>query len=355
MKRVFYVLCAIYLVMLIKFYVSDYEILYDVNEFKVKENANGDYIYFEINYHDKIYNYMFFTGRKFIKKLVKDIEIKEVNDSVCVKPILKGIESYYMCSDSENGLVSYQLANGDISIPSLNEDFTYNKNLGEDEFVLIWKYDGFYYLNGDDYKSITIFDKDRYSNDLMFMLNGYIIFPKYSSEYLFSDFIILDAVSGKYRTVSSKYKISYDSYIVGNSRNSIFLFDNKELKLYEINYKKNSVKVVGDNAKGFIKYENGKKKPANVNDFSKDKITFFSGLDKYILLKDNMFSYSVNKDVKIKFFDSEDIHIINVCDGNIYFVYKDNLYRYNNSGVSFISHYFEFNFNYQKNVFVYNR
>ena len=58
MKRVFYVLCAIYLVMLIKFYVSDYEILYDVNEFKVKENANGDYIYFEIDYNNKIYNYM---------------------------------------------------------------------------------------------------------------------------------------------------------------------------------------------------------------------------------------------------------------------------------------------------------
>ncbi len=354
MKKIFYVLCFLSFVIFIKFLIADYEITYDVDGVKVTEKANSDYIYFEIEYGDTLYNYAFFTGRKLTKKRVSKVEVEDKNGYVCVKPIIKGMDGYFVCSD-ENHLISEQVARGSIEISSLDEDFSYNKNLSDDEFILIWKYDGFYYLNGDKYKSINIFEKDRYSNDLMFMLNGYLIFPKYDNNYLFSDFIILDSVTGNYRIVSSKYKISYDAYIVGNNKNSIYLFENKENVLYEVNYKKNSVKVVGNNEKGYIKYLNSKKEKASLSEFTRDKITFFNSVDKFVNVDKNTFSYKMNEDVRIKFFDNEDIHVINTKDDNIYFIYKDNLYRYNNSGVTLVAHNFEFNFNYERNVFVYKR
>lgn len=354
MKKVFFVICSIFLVVLIKFYIAEYDITYEVNNIKVVEKGTKNYISVEVIYENESYNYVFFNGRKLSKKLVSEIKIQEVNGHICVEPVISKIDSYSICS-KEGNMVSYQIASGNIDIPDIKEDFSYNKNLNNDEYILIWKYDGFYYLNGKAYKSINIFDKDRYSNDLMFMLNGYIIFPKYDNDYLFSDFIILDAVSGNYRVVSSKYKISYDSYIVGNNKNSIYIFDNKDIKLYEVNYKKNNVKLIGDSEKGFIKYENGKKKKADSSEYTKEKITFFNAINEQISIEKNVLTYDINKNIKLKFFDKEDIHVINVFEDNIYFIYKDNLYRYNNSGINFIVHNFEFNFNYENNVFVYKR
>jgi len=187
----------------------------------------------------------------------------------------------------------------------------------------------------------------------MVKINGKIIFPNYDDNYLFSDFVVVDMSTGDYKTITSKYKINYDSYIVGNRKSSVFLFDNKELKLYEINYKKNYVEVVGDQNKGFIKYVDGKKKDADISEYVKDKITYLSKEDMLISIDNNYLSYKVNPELKLNFFNKS-IDNINVIDDSVYFIYDDMLYRYKLGKADKIAYYFEFNFNKDNTIFVYN-
>lgn len=355
MKKGFvYCLLFLYFIVFIKFFAADYNISYDIDNYKIKELATDDYIYIEIKDEDTIFNYMFFTGRKVFKKRVKDVKIEEVNGYKCLMPIVKGVESYYVCSEGDN-LLSYQMAKKEEIYKTSDDNFKYYENSLDDDNLFIWKYDGFYYLNNNEYKSINIFDKDRYSNDLMISINGYLIFPKYDNNYLFNGFVSLDMSDGTYEFIDSKYEINYDSYIVGNRKNSLYLFDNKELKLYEINYKKGKVELIGDDKKGYIKYVDGKKEDATLSEYVKDKITYFEKDKEYINVDKNYMSYTLNKDNRLNYFNDSDINYVDSVNGSVYFIYKDKLFKYYNSEVKPVLHYFEFNFNKNGNVFVYNK
>lgn len=350
-KKVFYILIVLYIIILIKFYVADYDISYNIDGFNIIEKATKDYIYFEILKDNKTYSYMYETGRKITKKRIKNIEVEEVDNIICIKPNIKGLDNYFMCNNGNEQITYNTLKNEDTK--TSNENFKYYKNLNKNEHIYIWKYDGFFYLNEDEYKSINIFEKDRYSNDLMTKINNYIIFPYYDSSYLFSSIVSLNMTTGKYEIIKTEYKISYDSYIVGNIKNNLYIFDNKEEKLYEINYKKGKINLIGDSKKGYIKYENGKRKKANLEEYTKDKITYFEEKENYTNITENYFNYTLNKNIKIKFFNKNEITISDYYQDNIYFIYKDSLYKYQNSNIETIAHYFEFNFNKKNNVYVY--
>ena len=247
-KKFFYFILLMLCVVIVKFFVADYNISYYIKDVKVVEKATDDYQYFEFFYKDYVFSYMFYDGRSLFKKRVQNIKIKEKDGYVCILPQFKSLEGYYVCSNKEE-LISYQVFNKVDNYSSYSDNFKYFDNLEDDEHIYIWKYDGFYYLKGDSYKSINIFNKDRYSNDLMIKVNNFLIFPKYDGNYLFSDYVVLDMTTGQYEFIESKYKINYDSYYAGNRKSSVFLFDNKEKLLYEINYKKGTTTVVGNKNK----------------------------------------------------------------------------------------------------------
>lgn len=353
-KKFMYVILILSVIIIIKFFMAGYSISYKVGEFKIKEEADRDTMYFEISLDGNIYNYMFYNARKLTKKRVKEVKVEEIGNSVCLTPIIKGLDSYTVCNDNST-LLSVALAKEEKNSFNSDEDFNYNKNLTKNEYVLIWKYDGFYYINGDEQKSINIFNKDRYSNDLMYQKDKYLIFPKYGEDYLFSDFIILDMVKGEYKTISTEYKINYNSKVVGEHRTSIFIFDFTSNKLYEINYKKRKCKLVGDEIKGYIKYVDGKKDSATLDDYIKDKYTFFDNENEYLNVDKNYFSYNKNSDIRFKYYSDEDVRFINNYQDNLYFISKDNLLKYNRNKIEVLVHYFEFNFNNGNIVFVYNK
>ncbi len=354
MKKVYFIiLCLLYLMVTIKFFSASYTIKYDVKDIKVLEKSNKNYMYYEIEYEGNTFNYMFYQNRNFFKKNLEDIKVKEIGNNICIKPIIKKTKTYYLCSDGEN-LISYNLVNQKEIKDTFEDDFYFAKNLNEEEYILVWKYDGFYYLNGKNKSSINIFNKDRYSNDLMFQIEKYLIFPKYEEDYLFSNFIVLDMTTGKYEEIKTQYNINYTSRVVGNNKSSIYIFDEKDASLYEINYKKKKCKLVSNEMKGYIKYKDGKKVNASLSEYTKDKITYFDLPKKYIDVSNNYFNYKINKDLKIKFYDNN-IKLVDTYKNNIYFIENDNLYKESDSEVKLILHYFEFNFKSDDVVFIYNK
>lgn len=352
-KKFMYGLLVLSLLVIVKFFISSYSILYVLGDFKISEVAEDGTMYFEIEYEDSVYNFMFYNSRKMFKKRVRDVKVEEIDGNTCLTPVIKGFNSYTVCSDGES-LFSKELISKKEDI-NISDDFKFYDNLNKNEYILLWKYDGFYYMNGEEQKSINIFDSDRYSNDLMYQKDKYLIFPKYGSDYLFSDFIVLDMTKGEYKTISSDYKINYSSKVVGEHGNSIYIFDFTSNKLYEVNYKKRRCKLVGDQIKGYIKYQDGRKKSASLDDYVKNNYTFFKVDDKNISVSDNYFSYKENSELKIKYSLESDVKFIDSYEDNLYYISDDNIYRYTRNGVELLVHYFEFNFNNGNIVFVYNK
>ena len=353
-KKFFWFVVVLSFVVIIKFFVSDYTIYYDTLDYKVKEVYADGVMYFEVVYEDVVFNYVFYDNRKITKKRVKSIKKEESSGSVCLTPEIKGFDSYTVCSNGDS-LASLDVINNKELSNNNKNDFYFSDVLDKNEFILIWKYDGFYYLSKDGQKSINIFDKDRYSNDLMFQVDNYLVFPKYGSDYFFSDFVVLDMTDGNYKSISSDYQINYSSQVVGNNKNSIYIFDNKDNKLYEVNYKKRKVKLIGDSIKGYVKFVNGKKKNASLNDYLKDKVTYFEKDKSIINVEGNYFNYVFNENVKFKYFNDSNVRYVNNYEENLYFVSSDNLYKFDNNKTILLVHYFEFNFNNKDIVYVYNK
>ena len=75
-----------------------------------------------------------------------------------------------------------------------------------------------------------------------------------------------------------------------------------------------------------------------------------------INVEDNILTYKYNDNVKYKFINEskENVRVLSVINNKIYFMYKDNIYSFYKGKINFISHYYEFNFNSLKNVFIYS-
>lgn len=346
MKKSISILILLILLMItVKYFSSNYDITYDVDDYKIREINKQNTMYYEITYEGVVYSYIVNSSRKLFKKNIKTIKEETIDDKICLTPN----DLYTLCSKD-----NYIINKEDFKYNKETKDFSYTKALNDKEYMLIWKYDGFYYMNGNEYKNINIFKKDRYSNDLMIKVDNYLVFPKYDEDYTFDGMIILNIINGKYTEINSKYNISYDSYYAGTHKHKLYLFDNKNEELYEINYKKGTIKKAVTGHETYFKFEKGKKVKTELSEYKNNKVDFFEKEDEIIIANNNIINYKYNDKVNYKFTDEEDIKVLDIVNNKVYFMYKDNVYALYEGKISLISHYFEFNFNNSKNVFLYS-
>lgn len=350
-KRVIIVISILLILMTIKYFKSDYYIKYKINDYDIEEIYKNDYLEFKVYKDEIIYDYFYYTDRFLGKRLITSIQEENINDYICLTLASDKLYSYSLCN-KEGNIVTREVATNSFIYEKENDNFRFT-SLNNNEYMLIWKYDGFYYLNGDSYKSINLFNNNRYSNDLMFQIDNYLIFPKYEeNNYLFTNYYVLDMTTGKYFDIDTKYSISYESYIAGNYKNSLFIYDNKTNNLYELNYKSKSFELVGNELRGYIKYTDNKKQTAYLNEYKIDKITYFNYKEKNSYAINNILYY--NNDYKIKYNNNE-VKVINTFNDNVYFIYNDNIYRKSNYSTDLIAHYFELNFNNNDIIYVYQK
>jgi len=361
------ILLLLIFIIIIKYFYSSYAIKYNIDNFSIIEKYEGKVYYFEITYKDITYNFKIYHKRKIRKKLIDNIDYIENGDYQCIYPKSKIKKTYPLCYQNEEGFLSYNLINDEklssyfdsLKIRYFNENYEKNSefkfmdNLNENEYVAVWKYNGYYLLNKDGINSIDLFSKDRYSNDLAFQLDNKIIMPNYDEELIFSNFIILDIRNGKHEKFESKYEISYDSYVAGSFKNNIYLFDNKNEKLYKINLRKRIVELIGEENKGFIKIIDGKLVKSSLKEY-KNKITFYDLEKEDLFVNKNYKYYKENKKIKVKFLNEEEVNIVKINKDNIYYIKDDNFYIFNSiTADKLILHYFELNFNDKNRLFIY--
>ena len=103
------------------------------------------------------------------------------------------------------------------------------------------------------------------------------------------------------------------------------------------------------------KYKRNKKVYVKMSEYESEKINFFDKTSNVLNVKGNMLSYKYDEELFTKYFNYEEVNIVDYINDRIYFIYKDNLYNYYEGKINYLGHYFEFNFNKNSNVFVYNK
>lgn len=406
MKKIFKLLIAIFLIVLI-FEVIAY-IIKDNHEtsYKIKVNDtkyNIEEIYKNKKYYLKIsnkdYKYLFETEDNFHKKkkILSKIYEYKTGDALCIYPVLKkDTDLNIMCSKNNNSY-SYtyykdklkdfvkelkekgykhsswkEESNYQIKLDTLN---IYKKNINENTFIYIYKYNGFYSINSKENKKIDLFKNDNYNNTLGFILDKYYIVPNYDEKYDYDDFYIIDMTTNKVKQKKYKIAISKDSYINGNIDDEVYIFDKDELKQYKIYKKGKKIKEVGNKEDGALMYD---LKFKRINAYNmRDKDMKFKTIENYLkeveqntslkyirgnidtyyyqTSNNDVYYYNTNNKQKVLLFNKEISDFI-LIDDTIYFISKDTLYSYsNNEGLKNLLVYKELAFNPNNRLAIYKK
>lgn len=367
MKRsLFFIIIISLVAILTKYYISNYKIEYKVNGYDVKTIYKNKRFYFEIN-KDITYNFDLYESRKLSKTRISKIDEIELTNYSCVLPHIKDITTYPLCYDKVNKeyidynliddelLKEYQKDSNKDSKP--DKDFVYYNTLKNNEYMALWSYKGYIVMNGDSYKNINIFKKDRYDNSISYMIKNTIYMPNYDEEHEYSKLVTFNIETQKIEYINLNKKIDYDSYIVGNIKNKLYIFDNKNSILYELNLKKSKLEIISNNEKGFIKYENGEWVNCSKTEYKIDKIKFNdTNTSNYTyIIKDEVLYKKINNNKSINTRISNNINnIIFESKDDIYYIYEDNLYLYNPlNGNNKVFYNYELNFNKDNTIFTY--
>lgn len=365
MKKVIIVLNFLILVILVKFFLSNYDITYKLNDYSIKTIYKKNYYYFEIEDKNKNkYNFDVYGKRKIYKVKINKIENIQGDDFECIYPKIKDFKTYPLCYKN-NELIDYNLIDSSLlskyktvyNYDESNKDFVYFNNLNSNSYIALWNYKGYVIMNGKSYNKVELFKKDRYDNELSYQLNNNIYMPNYDMEHEFNELIVLNIENMSKKTIKLEYNIDYDSYIVGSVKQKIYLFDNKHSILYEIDTKKEKIKIIGSGQLGYVMYEKGEFKSCSKTLYTVKKIKYnditTQSNYKYEFKDGTMKIYNSNKKIKTKIFDNK-INILKKYKDEIYYLDNDTLYLYNPlTGSKKIFYNYELEFNNNNTIFIY--
>jgi hypothetical protein len=212
-------------------------------------------------------------------------------------------------------------------------------------------------MNGKEYENINIFDKDRYDNSLSYLYKNTIYMADDNSEYEFKKIYYFNLLNGDFDSFDLEYTIDFDSYFVGSVNKNIYIFDNKNSILYELNTSNKKMKIKCNNETGFVKYENGEFVTCSKVEYKVDKIKYDVNNSIYKYSKNNGSTYkSIDKSKNKQLIHNEEINIVNEYRNEIYYYLGEKFYKYTpENGSEEIFYNYELNFNDSNTIFVYHK
>lgn len=348
-----------------KFFISNYEINYKVNDYEVKTIYKNKRFYTEIKKDDKTYNFDYYSKRKLPKTLISNIDEILGDDFNCIYPSIDGIETYPLCYN-DNQFIDYHLIDSElldiyksnkVTIDKNDKDYIYYNNLSKNEYVALWNYKGYIIMNDKNYNMIEMFAKDRYDNTLSYLIDDTLYIADYNQEHEYNKLITLNLVSQKISEILLDNNVDFDSYFVGNIDSKLYLFDNKYSILYEIDTNKNKVDIKGTNEKGFVKYQDGKFINCSKSEYKVNKIKYSINNSLYEYKNNDGFYKIILENKKLaQKINNDNVNIVGEYKNRVYYSLNDNFYFYEpNIGETKIFYNYELTFNNKNTIFVYNK
>lgn len=376
-------------------------------EFEVYEKSyfasnNNNYSY-SIKTDKTTFNFQIDENFNKENQILKSIKYFNDTKYECILPIFKGnkVVIDVVCYDGNKTTYYYNIKgknkNLDKFVLDIEEykltkftDITksqkienidiYKENLVKDHYLALTNYKGVYNISSNFNAivyNITLFYKDIYNPKISAFINNYYITADYDNEYNFRKFNIIDLVRLDTNTVTTNYKISFDSYIQGIVDNKMYIYDFDNKTQYEIDVEKETVvPYTGNSLKYYDKGTWTTMTTADANkglkfkyeevDMTDDK---YSRIDKigedvgyYYLYKKNGKVYDVysmdiqNKDSLKYVFSTTSIDNISYADEYVYFINNNKVQLFSHEfGIKNIVEYKELQFNKNLNMHVYSK
>ena len=400
------------------FFDKGYEISYTKNvddkEINIKEvyssnekNERDNY-YLELTVDNTTFNFKIYNNLMKLRNIIKDVKYIKTDTYTCILPIFKNnqILTDILCKNSKmttyyhnikgenpkidefaNNIELYNVNNwidNSTKTTKLDNVSVYEENIINKLYLGLTSYNGLYNINNTESNKIvamSIFDNDIYNPKISAQINGYYLVADYNEKYEFNKFYLIDFTKNIYDEISSKNKISLNSYIQGTVDNSVYLIDIDNRKQYEINIKNKSVNEIGNEDIGIKFYNNGVWEDKNIFEIIQNEEKFiyqnidstnfdkeYYKIDKiggeksgyYYLYEKNSNVYNVyksyieNPNNPIFLFSTSNIDRIKYVDDYIIFIDNNFVKIYNdNIGMRNIIKYDELAFNKNLNIYAY--
>lgn len=400
--------CLIFVVQLgSTFFKSEHDIKYDVTSgdttFKVEEmyEKKQDNTYdLKIDYNNISYFYTVPNTYNKQKKIIKNIEVYNKNNTICILPILIDDKNLDIECSIDSVLYSYEALKNNSSVLEFvsylkdkkytslawedeildeinyNNSIIYKNNILSTDSIVLWKYKGIDVITDNNRNTYTLYSYDKYENTHGTVVGKYYVVPSYdgSKVFDFNELSIIDLEKNKQDLIKTDAVINQDTYINGVVDNKLYYFDPDNLTQYEVDPANKKISVFGKTGKS-AQYYNGKWSTLNVYDFvgtkkqfeievpqeiSKynPKKVFSTNTGYYFITSDNSF-YRVARnhfDNPILLWKIDGIKEIQVVGDTIYFIKGDTIYYYNNdNGIRRVIKNNELNYNYTNIYGVYRK
>lgn len=366
----FFAILAISLVLLIIILIynviksKSYTLNYDIKDYSISENYDKkrELYYYEIEYKNIKYNFIY--NHKYLKerKLIKDIKEYSKDDYTCLTIESDYVKSTPLCS-KEKEIIDYHLVSEELLEELKPEAYSKEMNTSYKNYeinsinqpMLIWNYKGFDLISKDKMDSIKLFNKDIYNIKLAAIVNDYLFIPDYEQNYNFNKAYVIDLKKMTKKEWDLDYEISFNSYILGTNEDSIFLVDQKNKKEYELVPYKRKMRIVGTNNKKGIIYNNGKPTNISLTKLTSKEQTFTNDINyKYTIKNKKLYLSYVDSSIKTRISDNAVDKIIFINNDTVYYLVKDTLYFYNLTyGEQQLVTYAEWEFNNDNVIFIY--
>ncbi len=369
MKKI-YVFISFFLIpfiifIFILFSPRDYETIYNINSYKIKESYSLKNKMYKIvvTYNNLDYPLTFTNKYTKNRKIVENITSLTNDEENCLSIIINK-ETHPVCY-SDGKLADYRMMSNLITdnykllikgfsnnvIKKYNNINVYNYY---NKKFFIWNYKGYDYISQNQTKTLNLLSEDDYNNQLVYKNDKYILTPNYDEKYYFTKFLVIDSKKLELFDFELDNEISYSTYYLGEIKNNIYLVDKKNKKQYKININKNTIKTIGtENKKGTI-YINKKWEEISLNKLVNEEYKF-PVIIKYDYQLINNKLYLIIDDYRILLSKNNVKDIIYINYDEVYYIVEDTLYVYTpkDGEVKLIENN-EWNFNYDNKIMIFD-
>ena len=319
MKRIFGLLFImfstyIFIQLLYNYFSKGYEIEYEVNGYNVYERyiartkGEKDSYYVMVKDNEDIFYLNIYKSFNKKRKIVKNITIIEGIKYKCAYFEFKtnSFKTNIICT-YDNIMYNYQDIVGkdkllDENISKLDFDislfidnaeekermkdiFVMQSNLNNNQFIGLSTPKGVYLINNySDVKylyQVDLFNIEKESQPISIFTSKYYLVADYDYEKSFNKFYVINITFGDKSVIKYHSNISFNSYIMGNVGNKVYLLDLDNKKQYEIDLTKKSIIEIGNKNLGIKYYKDGKFIKLDIEKALKEKPKFINNsIDK---------------------------------------------------------------------------
>lgn len=349
--------CEVY-----KLIPKNYTLNYKIDNYNIEETyLKKDKMYiFKMSKNKKTYETISTNKYTFKRKLITKIKEYSKDNISCIVIDSKRINNNILCLD-DNERIDYNLT--DILPEKYYTKYKENNkkynnidiNLVDNTTYLVWNYKEFYKINKETLQTIKLFKNDVYNIDILSIIDKYLIMADYNQKYNYNKLIRINLENNKIDEIELNEDISFDSKIIGDYKNNIYILDEKNKKEYEINIKKKNMSIVSKNNMGKI-LQNGKWNKIKINKIITNDIIFNSDYyNTYKIIDNTLYMYQKNVEKGVKISNKDIKKIVYFDDEQVYYIVGQELYKYDyEHGETMILNYFELNFNYENMIYIYN-